>query len=175
MRTTGPLRGLILIVVCGMVAGGLLVTGVFSQELAHEEKAQPAETDVSALVGGPLAGVFAKFGAPMDVFVSGPKSKNPEVLLDYGPFSFHTVDKKITQCAFWGSWKKPIHGYTIGDSSGAAINALGKPNLDIKNADGSEEMRWTSADPKLTIAIDFDKDKKFQELWMGPKEEKEKK
>src|SRR5438874_2174668 len=43
---------------------------VRAQELQQGEKSQPTDKEVAELIGGPLAKVFAKFGAPVDLFVS---------------------------------------------------------------------------------------------------------
>ncbi|HTQ39479.1 MAG TPA: hypothetical protein VMJ32_10645 [Pirellulales bacterium] len=128
-----------------------------AQELVQGQKPLPSVDDVAAMLKQPLASVFAKFGAPVDVFVTGAKSKDPGVIADYGKFGFEIHDKKVTNCNFWAEWPGVVFGAKIGDGPDDMVKAMGKPAEDIKNADGTEMMTWHASDKKFNISVTFTK------------------
>jgi hypothetical protein len=114
----------------------------------------------------PLAKVFEKFGAPSNLTVENPKSKSPCVYMDYNRFAFVIVNNAVTECQFEAPWPAPVFGATLGDNSDAIVKAMGKPNTDIKNANGTEMMVWNRSDNKTKISIMFNKDHKSDGLFL---------
>lgn len=149
-------------------AGGMIiVTAAGAQELAQGEKTLPNVKDVLDMPGQSLATVFTKYGAPTNMTPWDETTKAPKVLIDYGPYSFIILNKKVTQCVFWEDWKGPVMGATIGGNADEIKKELGPPNEDIKNADGTELMTWNVTNSKSEISITFDKQHKSTALFFG--------
>jgi hypothetical protein len=151
-----------------MAAASMVAPSASAQELMQGEKPMPAVKDVADVLGQPLASVFTKFGAPSDVFVTGAKSKNPGVVVDYGKFGFEIHDKKVTECDFWSDWTTPVMGAKIGDMADDIVKEMGQPAEDIKNADGTEVMVWHGSDKKTKISIAYNKKRKSTGLMLEP-------
>ncbi len=137
-----------------------------AEEISLGEKPLPKPDDVVNMFGQSLATIFEKFGAPNDLTVEDPKSKSPGVNFDYGKFGFVVHDKKVTMCFFWGAWKEPVLGVKIGSTADEIVKALGKPNLDITNANGTSMMTWNRADGKSKVSITFDKNHTSDGLYL---------
>jgi hypothetical protein len=144
----------------------LAATAAFAQNLTLGSKPLPSAKDVADMLEQPQAKVFEKFGAPSDLTVKGPKSKSPGVYVDYNKFAFVIVDKVVTECQFGSDWPGPVFGATVRDNSEAIVKAMGKPNEDIKNANGTEMMVWNRKDNKSKISITFDKEHKSDGLFL---------
>jgi hypothetical protein len=148
------------------IAPLITVANAAAQELAHGEKPLPTVDDIAAMLGQSLANVFAKYGAPADVFVTGADTKTPSVIADFSKFGFEIRDKKVIECEFWLGWPGPVMGAKIGDVADDIVKEMGQPAEDIKNADGTELMEWHNSDKKIKISIAFNKKHKSTGLML---------
>jgi len=95
------------------------------QESRAADNAQPSDQEVVGLAGARLARVFAKFGAPADMFVSDATSDEPSVCLDYGAYGFMVRNKIVVTVLFWQDWTGNACGVAIGDTADAIVKKFG--------------------------------------------------
>jgi hypothetical protein len=144
----------------------MVVVGLFTAQATGGEivptgsVAQPREKEIVDLVGGPMSQVFAKVGFPDTVEVSGAKSKTPKVRLQYGTnFAFEVREKKVVACNFLATWKGPLLGFKMWDTTDDIEKKLGKPSQKITLKDGGGAIYW-DLDSHRELTVIFDSDHK---------------
>ncbi len=133
---------------------------------APASAAAPTDGDVIHLAGARLARVFAKFGAPADMFVADAGTDDASVCLDYGSFGFFVRNKSVTTVLFWQDWTGSACGASIGDTADALVQKLGKADNIEAGDNGTQRLYWDykANDEVMRLQITCGADKKCNRI-----------